>query len=79
MISGSPFYTKCSRCGARPFDKNIWTYLAGIKKFLILRAATFFWGFIVAFLFTGDLIFTSQMWLVIFAGNSVIMWGLVKQ
>lgn len=49
-----------------------------MSKFWKLRTCTFLWGFFVIYCFTGALDFTSKVFLVQAAGNSLIMWYFLK-
>ncbi len=49
-----------------------------MNKFYKLRIATLLWGCSVSYAFTGDLGLTSKMMLVIFIGNTFIMWWFTR-
>lgn len=43
-----------------------------------MRILTMFWGFGVSFLFTGELVTSVKIFLVMAAGNTAIMWYFSK-
>ncbi len=49
-----------------------------MSNFFKVRLATMTYGFVVMYLFTGDLGVTGMMGSVIFIGNTLIMWALIK-
>lgn len=50
-----------------------------MSNFLKVRLATLIWGFMISYLFTGKLITAGLMFAVMAAGNTIIMWLLVKK
>jgi len=49
------------------------------KEFIKMRIATFLWGFLVVYFFTGRLDVTSLLFLTQVAGNTIIMWFFTRE
>ena len=48
------------------------------RAFWKVRLATLLWGFAVVYIFTGRLGLTSRIFMVQAAGNTAIMWALLR-
>lgn len=49
-----------------------------MSQFWKIRIGTFVWGFSVIYWFTGQIDFTSKVFLVQVLGNSLIMWWFTR-
>lgn len=49
-----------------------------MSTFWRVRLATLAWGFAVTFIFTGSLVTSVALFGVMAAGNTIIMWALVR-
>lgn len=50
-----------------------------MTPFARVRIATLLWGFIVSLVFTGKLGLASAMFLTMAAGNTIIMWVILRK
>ncbi len=49
-----------------------------MNAFWKARLATFLWGFLVSYGFTGKLVVALPMFLVMAIGNTILMWILIR-